>query len=571
MKFKILFLAFATIGIQTFAQSLKITKTEVKEVRKVNKEGVISKIIGANKTHFFVTFIPHHFGKKGHAKTIIKSYDIESMTESGTIKVINPEENSEKSMNVNGIKYLVKDDGLYIFINNKNKENDSYVIYGKHVSNTLNTITPYTKIAELKDKLDSYLILENAKYKNMAILYSAKINIGEGFGVLYKFFDQNFKSTSAGQVDLPLKKIQEENEDFLTSKDFRLDQNGNIFTYYSFTINKEDRKSGDSEYATIICYINTSKNTVYNVPLIFDDKTPQDFGYALDDEGKLIVTGFYSQSSMNLRYIDIHGIFYIKIDGLYERIENSKFTPLPEEFKSKLKNDNNITNDTKFKKKPEFGSSLANYNFLNVFIGANSSVTAYCEAIRNIYSSTSYNFSQRGTVYYYNISENGDINWYNSFAKAYTVRSFESKECQYQKYTQVVRKGNKDYIAYETTSQNQLLSVEDLLNADKFPDYYFKRNKRYFNTLTIVDNKNGKYITTLPDGSNEKEKAYQSSSFNNLYFSDKYAIGFGSKYKIKNGWYFAALLVSPLIIPSILIADSDFAQKGKYILEKYDL
>lgn len=570
MKIKLLFLMLVTIGFQAIGQQVKISKSKVYKVKNIKKEGVVSEIIGANKTHFFVTFVPFRLRHTGPAYTTIKSYDIASMTESGEIKVIDEKESSEKSMNADGAKYMVKEDGLYIFINNKNKENDTYVIYGKHLNNNLSTITPYTKIVELEEKLASYLILKDDKYKNMAVLYTPKINKGENFELLYKFFDNNFKSTSVGHVELPLKKAKRQGEaEYLKPENFKLDQNGNITAFYSFFIDKDERQKGESSSASIVCYINTTKNTVYNVPMRFDDKTVQQFGFIHDSEGKLIVTGFYSQNSKNSRSIDLHGIFYLKIDGQSEVVENSKFTPFPKEFKSKLDKENTVT--TKSQKKKDAakeGSNASFYSFLDVFLGTNSSVTAYCEAIRNTsYTSQSSNgvtrttyYSLRGTIYYYKINYNGDIEWYNSIKKAYSYIS-PSSACWYADYTKIYRKDNKDYAMYETTATNELATG---LRA------YSKKNRVSISTFTTIDNLNGKFKTEQPEKSKVKQKAYETISPSTLYFSDKLALGIGSEYRFKTGWLIAAILTSPLIVPYFVILFSPWSKKGTYMYGKYE-
>lgn len=156
---------------------------------------------------------------------------------------------------------------------------------------------------------------------------------------------KNTRRPSFRLLDSHLETIWEKNIDFpatadmLVSKEFSVDQNGQLFLLSGYTKQLKGRKETlplQTKGFSIATY-NPDENKIKEFEVELDGKWLHSTEYVLSDSGDFIIAGFFS----NDRYFSIAGTYYFKIDGNTKQIVAKSLNPFSNEFLSEFSKNRN--------------------------------------------------------------------------------------------------------------------------------------------------------------------------------------------------------------------------------------
>ncbi len=534
------------------------------------KVGMFDNLSGVNDKYIFTT------SSKKEGQMFITAFDKSTLKKTSNIEFFNLKSGDYKERVPSGFHY--NDKGIQVFYDqiDKSKKISKAKVFANVYSTTFDKTMKMKQVFEYDDQVKRNMFL---KYRNTyqksynnkeEVLFSSELpsEKNQNLSFSYRLLDKNFDELAKGKFQLDLQKLS----GFSTSgTSVYLLDDSRILTF-SVAYDSENQgllKGKKSRKSGIINIINPTTTESVTVKLSSPDKSLFDYQILEDNNGQLIITGFFAETKIGNRdYISADGIFYATIQDLLKGEAFVKFIKFDKKTISKI----NAASKSKraAKKNDKMGEIDMNLDIIEVFVDNNKDLFIVGENIETYLVSTtdskgrsrdSHYIVERNDVYLFKVTSNYEVDWISV-----NEREFERR----YSLTDVSRFDNDVATVVKSGMVNLIYSSTFKTDQDKAD----KKNKKLTNvdiTLkhTKVDIKTGDTKTKPIAQNTDKADAKILLSENIVLFGDE-IYGFQNKAKRKIGMTILGCATLPCLFGSKILA-SRWNKVGNYSIAKVSL
>lgn len=272
----------------------------------------ISKVVSANKYGFYA-LRKREESALANEQVYIESYDAKmnlKKSQKLDLKYKGNRRDFEDLIMVGGQLYL-----LSSFNNQAKKKN--YLFYQKISNRSLTMARKFEMIAEIDTRnkeQEGFFNFKLSKDSSKVLIYNQlpyKKNTPERFAL--RVFNNQFEEQWHKDIILPY------NDDNFSIEEYRIDNKGNVYLLgVLFQDRSRVRRAGKPTYRySILAYMNEGED-MKEYKIDIGDKFITDLTFRIDNSGKLVCSGFYSDKGT----YSIKGTYFFKLNMETKQVEN---------------------------------------------------------------------------------------------------------------------------------------------------------------------------------------------------------------------------------------------------------